>query len=226
MKRISVAIDGPSGAGKSTIARAVAKEFGFIYVDTGAMYRAVGLYIMRKGVSSKDASSIINLLNEIRIELCYLDGIQRIRLNGEDVSSLIRTPEVSIYASDVSAIGEVREFLLGLQRDMAKQNSVVMDGRDIGTVVLPNADVKIFLTASAEERARRRYEELLARGDKSPFEAVLRDMRYRDLNDSTRAQAPLKKARDAIEIDTTGNSLEESIRIITDLVKDRISYGL
>lgn len=226
MKKVSIAIDGPSGAGKSTIARAVAQELGLLYVDTGAIYRAVGLYVKRSGVSSKDADAIIGLLDKIQIDLKYVQGVQRILLNGEDVSDAIRNPEVSIYASDVSAISQVRHFLLDKQRKMAETNSVIMDGRDIGTVVLPQADVKIFLTASPEERARRRFDELVNRGTKTCYEDVYTDMVYRDKNDSSRAHAPLKAAPDAIAVDTTGNDLSQSIRTITDIIKDRLANVL
>jgi CMP/dCMP kinase len=226
MKKINVAIDGPSGAGKSTIARAVAKELNLIYVDTGAIYRAVGLYVLRRGISPKDETTVIALLKDICIELKYSDGLQHILLNREDVSEEIRTPQVSMYASDVSSIPEVRQFLLDMQQAMAKTNNVVMDGRDIGTIVMPNADIKIFLTASPEERARRRHMELIKRGENVRYEDVLSEMQQRDLNDSSRQHAPLKQAPDAVAVDTTGNDLEKSIRVITDLIKDRLSYGL
>ena len=204
MKNISVAIDGPSGAGKSTIARAVAAKYRFIYVDTGAIYRTVGLAAQYAGLDSKDSAGVIALLPDIKIEMAYDEsGVQRMLLGGKDVSTEIRTPKSSIYASDVSALPEVRAFLMDMQRDMAKKYSVIMDGRDIGTVVLPDADVKIFLTASAEARARRRCLELEQKGMPTPFEEVLRDIMYRDEQDSSRAAAPLKAAEDAIFVDST-----------------------
>ena len=191
MKKYALAIDGPSGAGKSSIAKALAKSLGIIYVDTGAIYRTVGLYVFRQGIDSKDREKIIPLLNHINIRLAYADNAQHIYLNEEDVSDKIRTETISKYASDVSAIPEVRAFLLSLQRDMAKENSVVMDGRDIGTVVLPNAEIKVFLTASAEVRAERRYKELIAKGENVTFDSVLAAINQRDKNDSSRATAPL-----------------------------------
>ncbi len=222
-KMISVAIDGPSGAGKSTVAKALAKQFHLIYVDTGAIYRTVGLAAQRAGVASKDAAAVIALLPKLRIDIAYDDeGTQRMLLNGEDVSEEIRTPLSSIYASDVSAIPEVRDFLMDMQRDMAKRSSVVMDGRDIGTVVLPDADLKIFLTASAEERARRRYLELMRRGNAPSFAEVLRDIEYRDLQDSTRAAAPLKPAADAVWIDSSKLSFEESVEAAAKLVRGKL----
>ena len=191
--KLSVAIDGPSGAGKSTVARALARQFHLIYVDTGAIYRTVGLAAQRADVSSKDTDAVVALLPGLRIDIRYdSEGAQRMLLNGEDVSTEIRTPRSSIYASDVSAIPAVRAFLMDMQRSMAERYSVVMDGRDIGTVVLPTADIKVFLTASAEERARRRYLELKAKGSQDSYAEVLRDIEYRDLQDSTRAAAPLK----------------------------------
>ena len=211
MKTYKIAVDGPSGAGKSTIAKAVAKKLGIIYADTGAIYRAVGLFVLRKGIDSKDKESIIPLLSEIKPEIRYENGSQHIYLNSEDVTSLIRTESVSKYASDVSAIPEVRAFLLSLQRDIAKTNSVIMDGRDIGTVVLPDAEVKIFLTASPETRAKRRYKELLEKGEKVIYEDVYNAIIERDKNDSTRAAAPLKQASDAILLDSSELSLEETI---------------
>ena len=225
-KLCSVAIDGPSGAGKSTVAKAVASRFGFIYLDTGAIYRTVGLAARRAGADPKDADSVLPLLPGLSIRFDYgKDGAQRMFLNGEDVSAEIRTPEISMYASAVSAIPGVRAFLLDMQRDMAKKTSVVMDGRDIGTVVLPDAGLKIFLTASVEERARRRLAELSAKGDPSTFEQVLADMIERDRNDSTRAAAPLKAADDAVIVDTSDMGLEESIDHVCALVAERFSLG-
>ena len=220
-KKISVAIDGPSGAGKSTVARALAKRFHLIYVDTGAIYRTVGLAAQRAEISSKDSDAVIALLPEIRIDIAYdAEGAQRMLLNGEDVSEEIRTPRSSIYASDVSAIPEVRAFLMDMQRDMARRHSVVMDGRDIGTVVLPDADVKIFLTASPEARAQRRYLELQMRGSAASYAEVPRDIEYRDLQDSTRAAAPLKPASDAVFIDSSHLSFEESVTAAAKLIED------
>ncbi len=220
MKNISVAIDGPSGAGKSTVARAVAAKYKFIYVDTGAIYRTVGLAAQYAGLDSKDKDGIIALLPSIRIEMSYdAEGVQRMLLNGKDVSAEIRTPRSSIYASDVSAFPEVRAFLMEMQRDMARKHSVIMDGRDIGTVVLPDAGLKIFLTASAEARAQRRYAELLAKGTETSFEDVLRDIEYRDAQDSSRAAAPLKPAEDAVFLDSTFLSFDETVEKVCKLVE-------
>ncbi len=221
MKR-AIAIDGPSGAGKSTISKLLAKEFGFTYVDTGAIYRTVGVYVYRKGVPSNDAKEVEKLLAEINIEIKHIDGEQRIFLNGEDVSEKIREHIISKYASDVSAIPAVREFLLEMQREFAKRDNVIMDGRDIGTVVLPDADIKIFLTATDEDRAERRYEELISKGQNVDFEKVLSDMRIRDERDSNRAVAPLAPAPDAIEVDTTGNTLEKSVSVLKSLIAERL----
>lgn len=219
-KIISVAIDGPSGAGKSTVAKAIAQEFGFIYVDTGAIYRTLGLAAQKAKVDSKDAEGIIALLPEIHIDIAYdASGVQRMILNGEDVSAEIRTPLSSIYASDVSAIPEVRAFLMDMQRDMAKKHSVIMDGRDIGTVVLPDADLKIFLTARAEERAKRRYLELKDKGMETPYDEVLRDIQYRDKQDSSRPTAPLKPAEDSVYLDNSDLSFIESVDAVANLVR-------
>lgn len=221
-KHIAVAIDGPAGAGKSTIARAVAAKLGFIYVDTGALYRAVGLYGLRKGANTTAAEEMVPLLDEIKVELCYREGEQRVLLNGEDVSEAIRLGEASMAASNVSAIQPVRDFLFDLQKDMARRHNVVMDGRDIGTVVLPEARVKIFLTASPEERATRRFNELVAKGQQVEFEALLAEVKQRDYNDSHRAAAPLRQAEDAVLVDTTGLSKEQSIARIYELVQSRL----
>ena len=224
-KLCSVAIDGPAGAGKSTVAKAAAARFGFIYVDTGAIYRTLGLAARRADVDPHDAEKVMALLRTLSIRFDYAaDGSQHMFLNGEDVSGLIRTPEISLYASAVSAIPEVRSFLLDMQRDMAKTTSVVMDGRDIGTVVLPDAGLKVFLTASAEARARRRFLELQAKGDPAAYDEVLADMLVRDKNDSTRAAAPLKAAEDAVLVDTSEMTLEESIDRLCALVRER--FGL
>lgn len=218
---ITVAIDGPSGAGKSSIARATAAEFGLIYVDTGAIYRTVGLAVQRRGVGSHDREAIIALLPELDIVLRHgADGQQHMYLAGEDVSAAIRTPEISIYASDVSAIPEVRAFLMEMQRSMARSGSVIMDGRDIGTVVLPDAKLKIFLTASPEARARRRLLELRQKGQDVAFEEVLRDIRYRDENDSHRAAAPLRPAEDAVMLDTTDLDFDQSCQAVAGLIKE------
>ncbi|MEG1789290.1 MAG: (d)CMP kinase [Oscillospiraceae bacterium] len=227
-RHFSVAVDGPSGAGKSTLARAAAARFGFIYVDTGAVYRTVGLAVSRAGVASKDALGVAALLPSIELRLAYdCEGEQRMYLAGEDVSALIRAPEISIYASDISSMPEVRAFLMDTQRSMATAHSVVMDGRDIGTVVLPDADLKIFLTASPEKRAARRLLELCERGVQTSFEDVLRDINYRDENDTRRAAAPLCAARDAKLLDTSELTLNESIEalcaLITECLKGRRS---
>ena len=199
MKHINVAIDGPSGAGKSTIARAAAKDLGLLYVDTGAIYRSIGYYLLLHGVDPKDKERVVPLLPGIRIALRYEDdGLQHMLLNGQDVTAEIRFPEVSAYASDVSAHAEVRSYLLEMQRDLARRHSVIMDGRDIGTVVLPEAELKIFLTASPEERARRRCQELELRGTPEPYEKVLADIQRRDYNDTHRSAAPLRQAEDAV----------------------------
>lgn len=219
---ISVAIDGPSGAGKSTVSRSVAKTFGFIYVDTGAMYRTIGLAAYRKGLDTKDKPSIIGILPELNIELKYNDeNEQRMYLNGEDVSADIRLPDISMCASNVSAMPEVRAYLMDMQRQMAKRYDVIMDGRDIGTVILPDADVKIFLTASAEERAKRRYNELIAKGIETSFEEVLEDMKKRDAQDSDRKTAPLKPADDAVMLDTSDLSFDESISAVCKLISEK-----
>ena len=222
MEKRSIAIDGPSGAGKSTIARMVAGAKGFIYVDTGAIYRSVGLFALRSNVDSKDEKGVEALLPNAKIEITYgEDGAQRMILNGEDVSKDIRLPDVSLYASNVSAMPAVRAFLLDMQREFARKHNVVMDGRDIGTVVLPNAGIKIFLTATDEERALRRYTELKEKGMDVTLYDVFKDIQYRDHNDSSRKTAPLKIADDAVVVDTTGKSLEESFDIICEIIKER-----
>ena len=208
---MKVAIDGPAGAGKSVVAKAAAKDLGFIYVDTGAMYRAIGLYVLRQGKKPSSAEDVVPLLPEIREELRFLDGEQHIFLNGEDVSALIRTEEVSMAASDVSAIPEVRAFLLQCQRELAEENDVIMDGRDIGTVVLPDAEVKIFMTAKPEIRARRRFLQLKEKGIEADLNDVLEELRQRDYNDSHRAAAPLRQAEDAVYLDNSDFTLQEDI---------------
>lgn len=220
MRTIAVAIDGPSGAGKSTIARAAAGRLGFVYVDTGAMYRTIGLAVCRAGVQLGDTAGILPVLNGgLDVSLKYEDGVQHVLLNGEDVSGLIRTPEMSKYASFVSAVPQVRAFLLDAQRDMAKKHNVIMDGRDIGTVILPDAEVKIFLTASAEARAKRRCLELEEKGENVTLEEVLADMIQRDKNDSTRAAAPLKQAEDAVLVDTSELTLEQSMDAVEAVIR-------
>ncbi len=223
-KYFSVAIDGPSGAGKSTIAKMCAQKLGFLYIDTGALYRTVGLAARNAGIASKDEAGVAAMLPNLQITMRHDEnGLQRMILDGNDVTNEIRLPEISIYASDVSAMPPVRAFLLEMQRYFARTNNVIMDGRDIGTVVLPNADLKIFLTATAEERAQRRYEELQLRGTASTYEEVLRDIVYRDTNDSTRSAAPLRPADGATILDTTGNTLVQSFEIICTLIKEKIS---
>ena len=219
---INIALDGPSGAGKSTIAKAIAKRLEYVYVDTGALYRSIALYVTEHGADLNNTDDIKSALKNIDLKLAYVEGSQRVLMCGEDVSDKIRTPEISMGASQISAIPEVREFLFDLQRDIARENNIIMDGRDIGTVVLPNADVKIFLTASAEERANRRFKELCEKGDKSTYEEVLEDIKRRDYNDMHREIAPLKKADDAIEVDTTSLSLEESVEVIYNTAIDAL----
>lgn len=218
----NIAIDGPAGAGKSTIAKTAAKQLGFIYVDTGALYRAVGYYVLNKNIDPKNEEKVTGILDEINVCLKFVDNEQRVFLNEEDVSGKIRTPEISMYASAVSAHPSVRQFLFETQRKLARENDVIMDGRDIGTVVLPNADVKIFLTASPEERARRRYEELVLKGEKVNYDDILKDVITRDYNDSHRATAPLKQADDAILLDTTGNELEKSVQLVISTIKEHL----
>lgn len=218
---INIAIDGPSGAGKSTVAKALAKKLGYIYVDTGALYRAIGLYVRRAGVLPEDSAGVIALLPEIDVRLAYENGEQKVLLSGEDVGPLIRTNEISAYASKVSAIPEVRTFLLELQRDMARKNNVIMDGRDIGTVILPDADVKIFMTASPEARIRRRYEELLASGQSVTLEEVAAAVRERDKNDSTRKVAPAIPAADAVFVDNSG-TFEDTLSNVISIIEEKI----
>ncbi|MBQ2812723.1 MAG: (d)CMP kinase [Clostridia bacterium] len=218
---INIAIDGPAGAGKSTIARSLAAKLGFIYVDTGALYRAVGVNAMRKGMDTKNAEQVTSILGDTKVSLRFVDGEQRVFLGDEDVSLAIRTPEASLAATNVSAIPTVREFLFDLQRNIAKENDCLMDGRDIGTVVLPEAQVKIFLTASAEVRAKRRYDELLAKGMKAEYNDVLEEMIQRDYQDSHRAIAPLKQADDAVLVDTSEMNLEQVLEALETIVKEK-----
>ena len=216
---VNIAIDGPAGAGKSTIARKAAAELGFIYVDTGALYRSVAYYCISAGADVSIPESVEKLLPEITPELRFIDGVQHVFVNGSDVSDKIRTPEVSMAASKVSAIPAVRAFLFDLQKKIARENDIIMDGRDIGTVVLPDADLKIFLTAAPEARADRRYAELKDKPDAPAYEQVLADIIKRDHDDSTRAIAPLKQADDAVLCDTTKLSLEESIDTIIGMIR-------
>lgn len=218
---INIAIDGPAGAGKSTVAKGVAAKLGYIYVDTGALYRAIGVYALRAGVDTKDGDGVSALLPEINVELKFIDGVQHVFLNGEDVSVEIRTPDASMAASNVSAIPSVRSFLFDLQRNIASKNDCIMDGRDIGTVVLPNAQVKIFLTAAPEERAMRRYKELIVKDPDVKYDDVLADLKVRDYQDSHREIAPLKPAEDSVVYNTTGNSLEESIEKVINIIKEK-----
>lgn len=222
-KTINIAIDGPAGAGKSTIAKAAAKALGFIYVDTGALYRAVAYFMLSHRIDVNKEDKVALYLCDVVPELKYIDGVQHVFLNGEDVSDKIRTSEVSMGASAVSAIPRVRDFLFDLQKKIAAENNVVMDGRDIGTVVLPNADVKIYLTASAEERARRRHKELTEKGENVSFEEVLADVNKRDYNDTHREVAPLKQAEDAILCDTTNVDLQGAIDMLINIINEKLS---
>ena len=219
---MKIAIDGPAGAGKSATAKALAKKLGFIYVDTGALYRGIGLYVIRKGAKASAIEEVVPLLAEIKIEMKHIDGEQHIFLNGEDVSGFIRTESVSAAASDVSAIPAVRDFLFDMQRDIAEKNSVVMDGRDIGTVVLPEAELKIFLTAKPEVRAERRVNQLAEKGIEANFEDVLADVIQRDYNDTNRDFRPLKLAEDGILLDNSEMNFEETLEKIISLAKERM----
>ncbi len=218
---IRIAIDGPGGAGKSSLAKAVAKQLGIIYVDTGALYRTIGLYMVNHGVNPKDELAVVPLLNDFSLELAFVDGKQVILLDGVDVGDSIRTPEISMAASAVSAIPAVRDHLLNLQRDIANKNSVIMDGRDIGTVILPGAEVKIFLTASPEARAKRRYDELIARGQSVEYDQVYREMVERDKNDSTRAVAPCVPAKDALLLDNSKLDPEGTLKKVLAIIKKK-----
>lgn len=219
---IAVAIDGPAGAGKSTIARAAAAQLGFVYVDTGALYRTIGLAVCRRGIDGTDVPGILATLPEIQVGLTYRDGAQHVLLDGEDVSDAIRTPQISTYASQVSSVSEVRAYLLDLQRDLARRQSVIMDGRDIGTVILPDAKVKIFLTASPEKRAARRCAELREKGQDVTVEGILTDMERRDALDASRAVAPLKQAEDAVLVDTSDLTLKQSIEAVLTVIRDKM----
>ena len=217
----SIAVDGPSGAGKSTLAKALARELNIIYVDTGAIYRTIGLEVFRRGLDPKNEAEVSAILPELSIRMEYEDdGLQHMFLNGEDVTADIRLPNISLYASDVSALPAVRAFLLEMQRELARRNCVIMDGRDIGTVVLPDAEVKIYLTASAEERAKRRFLELAARGAGKTYQEVLEEQRLRDDNDMHRAIAPLKPAEDSVIVDTTELDFEQSKQAVLSIIRE------
>lgn len=217
---INIAIDGPAGAGKSSVAKLAAKELGFIYIDTGALYRAVGVAVLRKNLKTDCREDVISVLPEIELELKFVDGEQRVMLNGEDVSRDIRLPEASMAASNVSAIPEVREFLLEMQKKFARENNCLMDGRDIGTVILPHAKPKIFLTASPEVRADRRYKELIEKGTPKDYNELLEEIKLRDYNDSHRAVAPLKPADDAYILDSSDMPIDEVVGKIVSLAKE------
>ena len=217
----AIAIDGPAGAGKSTIARRVAKDLELIYVDTGALYRALGYYVTTQGIDPADEPAVIAALDEVSVALDHVGGEQHVFVNHEDVNAYIRTPAISMAASRVSAIPEVRAFLLQVQRDMAASRSVIMDGRDIGTTILPNAEVKIFLTASPESRAQRRHLELQEKGDPATFEEVLADMNKRDYEDAHRASSPLRQAEDAVLVDTSELNLEESVAAVKEVIRQK-----
>lgn len=219
---VSVAIDGPAGAGKSTLARRLAADFGYIYVDTGAMFRTIGLYALRAGKDPKDIEAVNALLPNITLEFAFIEGEQHIYLNGEDVSTAIRTEEVGMAASAVGANPAVRAFLLEMQRDMARTQNILMDGRDIGTVVLPNATVKIFLTASPEARATRRWKEYQQKGIDTPYEDVLADVKQRDYQDTHRAAAPLKQADDAVLLDTSELNFEQSFEAMKKMITEKV----
>ncbi len=217
-----IAIDGPGGAGKSSVAKAVARALNITYVDTGALYRTIGLYVKEAGVDPKDEAAVSACLAHISLTLAYENGEQQIYLNGTPVGDRIRTQEMSMYASAVSAHPSVRAFLLDTQRDIAKKQSIVMDGRDIGTVIFPDADIKLFMTASAENRAQRRYDELIAKGQSADYETVLEEIKTRDYNDSHREVAPLRPAEDAILFDNTGYTLERSVAEVLDIIRSKL----
>lgn len=219
MKKINIAIDGPSGAGKSTAARWIAEKLGFVYIDTGALYRAVGVAALRRGIDPKNEEAVGRMLPEIEVSLKFLNGIQHVFLNGEDVSEEIRLPASSMAASHVSVHPAVRAFLLQTQKGIALENDCILDGRDIGTTILPNADVKIFLTASPEARARRRYKELVEKGNAVDFDSILKEINQRDYNDSHRAASPLRQAEDAVLLDTSEMNLEQSCQAILHIIQ-------
>lgn len=222
---INIAIDGPSGAGKSSLAKQLAQELGYLYVDTGAMYRAIGLYAVRRGADPKNGEQVEPLLPEIQLDIRLVEGTQHIYLNGEDVSTDIRAEKIGMAASGVSAIPAVRQFLMDTQRDLARANNVLMDGRDIGTVILPHAQVKIFLTASDTARAQRRYKELVEKGQTPDYEQVLADIRQRDYQDSHRAVAPLRQAEDAVLVDTSHLNLEESLEALKAVIREKVGQA-
>lgn len=219
---LRIALDGPSGAGKSTVAKALAKKLGVIYVDTGALYRTVGLYVRNKGVDKNDEKKVISLLPEIDLGMEFINGEQVITLNGVNVGDTIRTGEIAMYASRVSAIPEVRAFLLETQRRISRENDVVMDGRDIGTVIIPDAEVKIYMTASSKARAERRYKELIAKGESCTFESVLADIELRDKNDSTRKTAPAVQAKDAILLDNSELDIDGTVEKAIEIIKSKV----
>ena len=222
-KFINIAVDGPSGAGKSTLSKEAAKELGFIYVDTGAMYRALGLMAFENKIDPKNEDAVKGILKKAEISFQNIDGKSTVFLNGENVESKIRQNEISKYASDISALPVVRAFLLDMQKQLAAKNNVIMDGRDIGTVVLPAADIKLFLTATPEDRAKRRCDELLERGQSLDYDIILKEIKERDFNDSNRPVAPLKQADDAVLIDTTGNTYEKSRALVINTIKEKLN---
>ncbi len=219
---INIAIDGPSGGGKSTLAKNIAKKLGYIYVDTGALYRSIGLYMYDNGIDPKNTEEVICALEKIKLEMRHEDGVQKVYLNGVDVGDRIRLPEMSMYASCVSSIPEVRTFLLDLQKNIAKENNIIMDGRDIGTVILPDAQVKIFLSASNENRAERRYKELIEKGIETTYEEVLADIIKRDENDKNREVAPAIAAPDAVMLDNSGFAPEETLAAALKIIEEKL----
>ncbi len=219
VQNINIAIDGPSGAGKSTVAKICAEKLGFIYVDTGALYRTVGVCALNKGIDTKDKNKIIDILPDVKIDIKYIDGVQHVFTDGDDVSEEIRQPEASMAASDVGAISEVRQYLLSVQRNIAKENNIVMDGRDIGTTILPNAQYKFFLTASPEVRADRRYKEQKEKGIDEDYDTLLEEIKQRDYQDTHRKISPLKQADDAILINSDNMTIEEVVNFICSKVK-------
>lgn len=226
MKTINIAIDGPSGAGKSSLAKKIAKHYGYIYVDTGALYRSIGFFILRKNIDPSDIEKVSEEIKDIKLGFGYENGFQRVYINGEDVTDLIRTHEVSMAASNVSAIPAVRSFLLGSQQNIARSENVVMDGRDVGTVVLPDADVKIYLTATAEDRAKRRYEELKESGQACDYDETLNLIKKRDHNDMTRKISPLKKAEDAVTLDNSGLEPEETLKEALCIISEKLGENI